>query len=345
MKARIKFHQLIFKTPGGTSRGILKTKDAWFLILEDNGVYGIGECSVIYGLSVESKEIIENKLSEICHTINNGGQPDESFFIDCPAVLFAYEVALLDLKNNQPHVLFNTPFLTGSAIPINGLVWMGDRDFMYNQIKDKIEEGFKCIKIKIAAIDFGEELGLLKYIRSQFAPNDIQIRVDANGGFRIDSALENLKKLSLYNIHSIEQPIKQGSFDEMAVLCEKSPIDIALDEELIGVNVDRQGVELIEKIKPHYIILKPSLLGGFKKSQKWIDIAEELNIDWWITSALESNIGLSAIAQWTYSLNNSMYQGLGTGKLFTNNIPSPLVIKEGALYYKGEWDTNFISRL
>ncbi len=342
MKARVKFHQLIFKTPGGTSRGVLKTKDAWFLILEDNGLRGIGECSVIYGLSVETKELVVKKLDDLCDFLNSGKKPDDGFFIDCPAVHFAYEMAILDLQNHSPNVLFETSFTDSGSIPINGLVWMGSKEYMFDQIKDKISQGFKCIKIKIAAIDFQEELDLLKYIRSQFSSDDIEIRVDANGGFKLNEAFDNLNRLSEFDLHSIEQPIAQGNSAEMAVLCKESPIDIALDEELIGVDVETQGAELLQIIKPQYIILKPSLVGGFAKSEKWFALAKENNIKWWITSALESNIGLNAIAQWTSTLNSSMYQGLGTGQLFTNNIPSPLNIKSGALYYKGGWDLNLI---
>jgi len=342
MKARVKFHQLIFKTPGGTSRGVLKTKDAWFLILEEDGNVGIGECSVIYGLSVETKTLIERKLSILCDSLNSGEIILTDFFSDCPAVRFAYEMAILDLNSKTQNLIYESSFVNGVPIPINGLVWMGTKKYMFDQIKEKLTKGFKCIKIKIAAIDFQEELDLLKYIRSQFSSDEIQIRVDANGGFKINEALSNLKRLTEYDLHSIEQPIKQGLKSEMARLCEESPLAIALDEELIGVDVDLNGEFLLRDINPQYIILKPSLLGGFERSEKWIRLANKFDIKWWITSALESNIGLNAIAQWTSTLNSNMYQGLGTGQLFTNNIPSPLVINDGALHYKGDWDLSLI---
>lgn len=342
MKARVIFHQLVFKTPGGTSRGVLKTKDAWFLILDLNGRRGVGECSVIYGLSVENKSQIEFKLEELCNLINFGHKPTKEFFTNCPAIEFAYEMAMLDLQNFESNILFDTPFVKGEAIPINGLVWMGSKKYMFDQIKDKLAQGFRCIKIKIAAIDFKEELDLLEYIRSQFSKDEIEIRVDANGGFRIHEALENMKRLSDYELHSIEQPIAQGNFEDMARLCLESPLDIALDEELIGVNIDTNSQDLLSTIKPQYIILKPSLIGGFEKSEKWIKKSENLGIRWWVTSALESNIGLNAIAQWTSTLGSKMYQGLGTGQLFENNIPSPLRIDNGALFYSGKWNLNLL---
>ena len=338
MQARFKYHKLIFKIPGGTSRGILKTKDSWFLILENNGKIGIGECSVIYGLNPESKSLVEKKMTELCHRLNSDDLITPDFFDGCPSILFAYEMAMLDLKSSSDMDLFNSPLCLGESIAINGLVWMGEKQFMFDQIKAKIQQGFKCIKIKIAAIDFEDELSLLKYIRSEFTEKDIQIRVDANGGFEIDEAFEKLKILSAFDLHSIEQPIVTNHYNEMSDLCRLSPLPIALDEELIGVDVEDNGGRLLNEIAPHYIILKPSLLGGIAKSKLWINEAEKLNIGWWVTSALESNIGLSAIAQWTSTLNNNMYQGLGTGQLFTNNIPSPLFIENGSLHYHGEWD-------
>jgi len=220
---------------------------------------------------------------------------------------------------------------------------MGEKQFMKQQIKSKIEAGFSCIKMKIGAIDFKTELELLKSIRDEFSYKDIELRVDANGAFSATNALEKLQQLSQFDLHSIEQPIKQGQLEDMSRLCELSPLDIALDEELIGITSITKKEELLQTINPQYIILKPSLIGGFKGSQQWIEIAEKLNIKWWITSALESNIGLNAIAQWTYTLGNKMPQGLGTGGLFTNNIKSPLQVKNSTLRYepKQNWKLNF----
>ena len=243
-------------------------------------------------------------------------------------------MAMKSLASYHPHILYPSEFTKlQKGIPINGLVWMGEKQFMFDQIAEKIDSGFSCIKIKIAAIDFNDEIGLLKYIRQQFTPSEIEIRVDANGGFSTVEALEKLKVLSDYNLHSIEQPIGVSQHEEMASLCMHSPLHIALDEELIGIHDVNQKEKLLSTIKPHYIILKPSLIGGFDSSEEWISVANNLNIGWWVTSALESNVGLNAIAQWTATLESDMYQGLGTGQLFTNNIDSPLYIKEGQLFH------------
>lgn len=338
MKAKFIFHQLLFKKASGTSRGVLKTKDSWFLILTNEDNTGIGECSVIYGLNPETKSIVESKINTLCDLINNDKSIPPDFFTNCPSVRFAYEMAMQDLSLNTSMHLFDSDFIKGKPIPINGLVWMGDKQYMFDQVKDKIDEGFDCIKLKIGAIDFDDELEIIKYIRSQFSKEQIEIRVDANGAFEMKDALTKLTRLSQYELHSIEQPIPKGMLEEMATLCEKSPLPIALDEELIGIETLEEKKQILEKINPQYIILKPSLTGGFKKSEEWIAVAEENNIAWWSTSALESNVGLNAIAQWTSTLNNNMYQGLGTGQLFSNNIPSPLSISDGSLHYKGSWD-------
>jgi L-alanine-DL-glutamate epimerase-like enolase superfamily enzyme len=218
---------------------------------------------------------------------------------------------------------------------------MGSEAFMKQQIKDKIKAGFRCIKLKIGAIDFETEINLLKSIRIEYSSKDIQLRVDANGAFGINEALEKLKRLSDMDLHSIEQPIKSGQFEAMAKLCEQTPLPIALDEELIGVFSVTKKQELLQTIRPQYIILKPSFVGGFKGSKEWVTIANQKNIGWWITSALESNVGLNAIAQWTYTLQSNRFQGLGTGSLFTNNFESPLLIKNGTLRYENEHNWNF----
>jgi o-succinylbenzoate synthase len=259
-----------------------------------------------------------------------------------PSIQFGVEQAFLSLKSESLFELFPSEFTNGKAtIPINGLVWMGDETFMRHQVKNKIESGFKCIKLKIGAIDFQTELNILKSIRKEFSVSDIELRVDANGAFLVNEALEKLKYLSDYQLHSIEQPIKPKQFDVMAKLCEATPLPIALDEELIGVFSVTEKEELLQTIQPQYIILKPSLIGGYKGSQEWINRAKKHKIEWWITSALESNVGLNAIAQWAYTLNTIMPQGLGTGSLYTNNFTSPLQVKNGTLQHFKQLHWNF----
>ena len=343
MKASFQKYTLNFKLPAGTSRGVLKTKETYFLKIESEGKTGIGECSIFRGLSFDDKPDYEQKLQWLCDNIDLGEKVLLETMILFPSIQFGIEMAFLDLKAKTPMHLFPSKFTKGKdAIPINGLIWMGDSTFMMEQIADKLDSNFTCIKMKIGAIDFDSEISLLKKIRKQFSAKEVELRVDANGAFTKDDALEKLKVLSEFDIHSIEQPIKQGQVDEMARLCEDTPLDIALDEELIGViDIDEKNA-LLETIKPQYIILKPSLIGGIKGSIEWIELAEKNNSSWWITSALESNIGLNAIAQWTYTLHSSLPQGLGTGSLFTNNIQSPLEVSEGKLFYNSDvdWDLN-----
>lgn len=334
MNARFKKQTLVFKTPSGTSRGILKTKDSWILGISNAEFEGIGECSIIEGLSFDDTSLIEKKLNLFCENPTKHIEGLEQEFQSFPAIRMAIETAILDINSGGNRELFDTEFTKANkGILINGLIWMAEKAKMYEQIKEKISQGFQCIKLKIGAIDFKDEIELLRYIRSQFSADDLELRVDANGAFSSDNALEKLKKLSEINIHSIEQPIAVNKHQEMAELCEKSPIPIALDEELIGVHESVAKQELLNSIKPQFIILKPSLVGGFKSAQEWIDIAQSLDIAWWVTSALESNIGLNAIAQWTSSLHTTMPQGLGTGKLFNNNIKSPLNIIGQHLHY------------
>jgi len=339
------FHKytLQFKRPSSTSRGILKTKGTFFIILSDGIKEGIGECGVFKGLSADDRPDYEEKLQWTCEHINLGLEKLLEELIEFPSIQIGLEQAFLSLKSADTFELFPSQFLTHQdPIDINGLIWMGDKQFMKSQIQDKIENGFTCIKMKIGAIDFEEELQLLKHIRKEFSPADIELRVDANGAFAPENALEKLKRLSDFNLHSIEQPIKQGQFEVMAKLCETTPLAIALDEELIGVFSKVEKEELLQIINPQYIILKPTLVGGFKGSEEWITFAEEKNIGWWITSALESNVGLNAIAQWTYTLQSNMPQGLGTGSLFTNNFDSPLEVKNGKLQYNSSkaWEFN-----
>lgn len=344
IRATYSKHVLNFKTPSGTSRGVLKTKETWFLKLENNSKVGIGECPVFRGLSFDDTPDYEQKLDWACKNIHLGLEHLLLELIHYPSIQFGLEQAFLGLKSETPFQLFPSKFTEGKRnIPINGLVWMGEKEFMKKQIRQKLDEGFDCIKLKIGAIDFDEELGLLAAIRKEYSAEDISVRVDANGAFKPNEALEKLKRLSQYELHSIEQPIKQGQLDEMAKLCELSPLAIALDEELIGVCTAKEKVKILARILPQYIILKPSLIGGFSGSIEWIDLAAKHQIPWWITSALESNIGLNAIAQFTYTLANPLPQGLGTGGLFTNNIEAPLEVIQGALHYNPakKWDVNF----
>lgn len=342
IKASYKKYILNFKNPSGTSRGILKTKETWFIILKENDKIGIGETGLFRGLSIDDVADYEEKLKWFCQNINQGLEkllPQAASF---PSIQFGLEQAFLSLNSKNSFDLFPSKFTKGTdAIPINGLIWMGEKQFMKNQIKEKLKTGFSCIKMKIGAIDFDTEIELLKSIRKEFSAKEIELRVDANGAFKPNNALEKLKRLSDLEIHSIEQPIKQGQIQEMAKLCLETPLPIALDEELIGVFSSTEKKKIIQEINPQFIILKPSLIGGFAGSKEWIKFAEENNCGWWITSALESNVGLNAIAQFTYKLQSNLPQGLGTGGLFTNNFQSPLNVKKGTLQYNSNLKWNF----
>lgn len=348
MQATHRKYILEFKRPSGTSRGVLTHKETYFIVLEDNGKYGIGECGLLKGLSTDDVPDYEEKLSWTCDNIDMGKEALWEALKDYPSIQFGVEQAFLSLISQNPFILFPTKFTDNNvAIPINGLVWMGSEQYMHQQIEQKLEEGFKCIKLKIGAIDFDKEMALLKSIREKYTPQEIEIRVDANGAFSSMEALDKLERLSKFQIHSIEQPIQAGNIDEMRELCTKSPIPIALDEELIGVVNQAEKEKLLRSIQPQYIILKPSLIGGFKGSMEWIRLADKYNIGWWITSALESNIGLNAIAQWTYTLGNKLPQGLGTGGLYTNNFESPLRVEQGTISYikNVDWENNLIDNI
>jgi o-succinylbenzoate synthase len=339
LKATYKKHILQFKQASGTSRGILTEKETWFFILKQNNKKGIGECGLLRGLSIDDRTDYEEKLQWTCDNIHLGEKALWEALIEFPSIQFGVEMAFQSLASQNPFLLFPSDFTNGQkSIPINGLVWMGKESFMKAQIEEKIASGFNCIKLKIGAINFDEELQLLRFIRQNFTPEQIEIRVDANGAFSEELALGKLNQLSEFKLHSIEQPIKKNKTDSMSELCKSSPIPIALDEELIGVFSAQEKEDLLVKIKPQYIILKPSFIGGFHGTKEWISIAEKHQIGWWITSALESNIGLNAIAQWTYLLGNKMPQGLGTGGLYTNNFDCPLVVSNGNLWYKKELD-------
>ncbi len=345
MKATYHKHILDFKRPSGTSRGILKQKETWFIVLHHDGKHGIGECGILRSLSIDDVPEYEEKLRWTCENIQLGKDVLLKALMQFPSIQFGIEQAFLSLTSEHPFVLHPSAFTQGKdAIAINGLIWMGDAAFMKSQIKEKLAAGFSCIKMKIGAIDFETESKLLKSIRKEYTVNDIELRVDANGAFTPDNALEKLKRLSAFELHSIEQPIKQGQLEAMAKLCEVTPLPIALDEELIGVLNAEQKKKVLEIIQPQYIILKPSLVGGYAGSNEWISLAETQNINWWITSALESNVGLNAISQWTYTLQSNLPQGLGTGSLYTNNFDAPLTIQKGALHYDIEksWEVPYI---
>lgn len=334
MKATYKKYVLNFKRPSGTSRGVMSEKETWFLFLEENGKIGIGECGILRSLSIDDRPDYEEKLKWVCHNIHLGKDQLWQELMEFPSIQFGVEMAFLSLQSKTPFELFPSEFIEGTKnMLINGLVWMGEELFMKTQIEEKLAQGFSCIKLKIGAIDFEKELGLLHFIRQNFDAKTIEIRVDANGAFGLNEALDKLNQLAGFELHSIEQPIQKNHTDKMSELCKIAPFPIALDEELIGVFEIENKIELLTKIKPQYIILKPSLVGGFKGTLEWIAVAESLNIGWWITSALESNIGLNAITQFTFTLQNPLPQGLGTGGLYTNNFDCPLEIKKGRIAY------------
>jgi len=329
MKIDIEERVLHFKQPAGTSRGVYTERKSWFVHLSDGDRTGIGECAPLPDLSCDVRPNYVEVLRQFCDDVERTGNIDYEAMRDYPSMLFGLETAILNMRNGER--LFDTPFTRGEeGIPINGLVWMGNYDEMLQRMEQKLEQGFRCVKLKIGAIDFEQELDLIKRIRSRFSFHEVELRLDANGAFPYEEALYKLELLSQYNIHSIEQPIRQGQWAYMAELCRESPLAIALDEELIGVNDPEMKRHMLNIIKPRYIILKPSLHGGMMGCREWIQTAKEYGIGSWITSALESNVGLNAIAQFCSSVYGNaitMPQGLGTGQLFTDNIPMPLEIR------------------
>ena len=338
---------LEFKRPSGTSRGVMTEKETWFIILEKDGKKGIGECGILRSLSADDRDDYEEKLKWVCQNIHLEETALWESLLQFPSIQFGVEMAFLSLKSENPYLLFPSDFTNNSkSITINGLVWMGEPSFMKQQIEEKLAAGFNCIKLKIGAIDFQKELELLHFIRSHFSGDQIEIRVDANGAFSLNEALDKLNQLNQFQLHSIEQPIKKGNIEAMKDLCESTPFPIALDEELIGIFSFEEKEKLLQQIKPQYIILKPSFIGGFRGTQEWITLADKYNIGWWITSALESNIGLNAIAQWTFLQNSNMPQGLGTGALYTNNFDCPLEVSNGQLWYNTakNWDSDFFDK-
>lgn len=343
MTAEYQKYILKFKRPSGTSRGVLTTKETWFLKIKEGTRRGIGECGILRSLSADDRPDYEDKLKWVCDNISLGPERLWEELTDFPSIQFGVEMAFRSLQASSPFQLFPSAFTRGEeGIPINGLIWMGEKSFMREQIVKKIEDGFSCIKMKIGAIDFEAELDLLKYIRKEFSEDEIELRVDANGAFKPEEALEKLKRLSQFKLHSIEQPIRQGQIEQMAELCSRTPLPIALDEELIGVFDVTKKEKILQTISPQYVIFKPSLIGGFRGTAEWQKLAEKQGIGWWITSALESNVGLNAISQWTFTKNNPMPQGLGTGSLYTNNIKSPLLVTNGQIQYDPQtsWEFN-----
>lgn len=340
-------HILEFNKPATTSRGSMQTHTIYYVIKSDalTQKMGIGEAAPLKGLSIDYVDHFETQLDHFLQQLNNGFTIQDLDLENWPSIQFALETAVADYNFGGERKIYENDFINGKPIAINGLVWMNQADEMLLEASQKIEAGFNCIKFKIGALDFDEECRLLEKIRSRYNAFKLEIRTDANGAFANNDALEKLNELKRFDIHSIEQPIKAKQPEMMQEICAKSPIAIALDEELIGVT-QADAKPLLQFIKPQYIILKPTLIGGLAQSQFWINKARELNIDWWLTSALESNIGLNAIAQFCSSLNTQLPQGLGTGSLYKNNIPSPLTVSKGFIYYdlNKKWDLTFTKK-
>ncbi|TXK49842.1 o-succinylbenzoate synthase [Pontibacter qinzhouensis] len=346
-------HTLLFKFDARTSRGAIAEHKVYYLVLSEQNrpeKQGIGECAPLAGLSVDATPDLEAKLEQLCRQVNSGAVAltGNEEFLDTeglalagwPAIRFALETAWLDLQHGGNRIIFRNAFSEGQqGIAINGLIWMGDKAFMQDQIKKKLKEGYTCLKLKIGSLDFATELEILESIRSTASAAELTIRVDANGAFKPEEAFRKLERLARYELHSIEQPIRQQQPEQMAQLCAYTPVPIALDEELIGVEQPEEKARLLDVIKPQYIILKPTLVGGLQASANWISLAEGRGIGWWVTSALESNIGLNSVSQFTATYTTTMPQGLGTGQLYHNNLASPLTIKQGFLWYdqQQEW--------
>ncbi len=347
IKAWYNKKKLFFLKPAGTSRGVLHHKPSWFLFLADDKnpeIRGIGECSIIPGLSRETEEMVNHKIDAVCRIINRDGLEAVPGLPEYPSVAFGLETALQDLRTGGRRELFPSDFTKGvSFIRINGLIWMGSMKSMLKQVEEKLKQGFRCLKVKIGSLHPEDELQLLRSVRTRFNARELELRVDANGAYEVNAAMEILKKLAELEVHSVEQPIKPGRWEEMAGLCMHSPVPVALDEELPGKFTNEEKHALITAIRPQYLVLKPGLLGGFQQAEEYISLAKQENTGWWITSALESNIGLNAIAQWTFMLNNSLAQGLGTGKIYRHNVICPLTLKGENLSYRPskEWKLSF----
>lgn len=348
MSLHAQFTRQIFKFnfKARTSRGLMKDKTSWFIKVFDDAqpeVVGTGECGPLPGLSTDARPDFEEVLAGVLKAFNEAGYTSPAGYAEIvhalvpagfPSIRFGLETALLDLNHGGKGIIFQNSFVEGKPIPINGLIWMGDMDFMMTQINKKVAEGFRCIKLKVGGLDFDRECDTLDYLRKRYFREDITIRLDANGAFKVDEVLFRLEQLAKYKVHSIEQPLKPG-LEEMASLCRQSPIPVALDEELIGVETTAEKIALLERIKPQFIILKPSLHGGMTGCAEWIRLAEQAGAGWWITSALESGIGLNAICQFTANYEVQIPQGLGTGSIYSNNIDSKLKVERGMISYTG----------
>lgn len=344
LNASFSRYTLNFIEPGGTSRGVLHTKDTYFIRIQDEDQpdkVGLGECALFRGLSVEDTPDYEKVLADCCWNFDKYEPDFRERFRNYPSILMGIETALADLLNGGKMQPFKSDFTEQKGeIQINGLVWMGTKDIMQERLENKLRNGFRCVKLKIGAINLDDELDLIRSVRERYSADDVTIRVDANGGFTPEEAPAVLEKLAKLGVHSIEQPIKAGQIEDLTKLCANTPIPIALDEELIPILGKEEREQFVREVKPQFLVLKPSLHGGFSGAQEWIDAAEANNIGWWITSALESNIGLNAIAQWTYLKNNPLPQGLGTGGVFSNNTLPQLELVGDRLRYapkQPEW--------
>ena len=348
------YHKKVFNFnfKARTSRGLMRDKTSWFIKVEESsypGVFGFGECGPLPGLSADDKPGYEDALAKILTDINTKPlHADIDALVnrvvppEFPSITFGLETALLDHRNGGNRVIFKNSFTAGTPIPINGLIWMGDMDFMMDQINKKVAEGFRCLKLKVGGLDFDRECDILGYIRKKYFRENILIRLDANGAFKADDVLYKLEELARFQVHSIEQPIKPG-LGEMEEICRKSPIPVAFDEELIGIMSGGAKIRMLEKLRPQFIVLKPTLHGGMHGCAEWITLAESRKVGWWITSALESSIGLNAICQFTANYDPIVPQGLGTGGIYENNIRAPLTVKDGSISYdeSEQWDDHF----
>ncbi len=357
LQTRAFSHTLQFTFPAGTSRGVMTTRPTHFVVLQQEDKRGLGECAPLAGLSEDDTTNLSSMIELVLQRVAKRPLPRSAREVfqlvrevvpaNLPAVRFGLETALLNLLHGGRRLVFPSvmqPQFT--PLPINGLVWMGDPDFMQRQVDEKLAQGFRCIKFKIGAISFADELRLLTGIRKRYSSEAVTLRVDANGAFAAAGAMKKLKQLAKLNIHSIEQPIAPGQTEAMAELCRTSPVPIALDEELIGKHTREEREQLLDDTQPQYIILKPTLLGGLAAADDWVQLAEDRGIGWWVTSALESNVGLSAIAQWVATYEPTLPQGLGTGQLYHNNIESPIYIDKGHLHYdpSGLWDESLFNQ-
>jgi o-succinylbenzoate synthase len=349
IKAAYKKYILRFKQPAGTSRGIYTERKSWFISVfdTDNPLQtGLGECAPLPGLSPELDAGFVDKLTDTCRNIERYCDLAPDALAGFPSIRMGLETAFLDYRNKGSKIFYRNGFTEGTrGIAINGLIWMGSPEFLDEQIRNKLNEGYACIKVKVGAIDFDAELSLIKKVRKEYRAEDVEIRVDANGAFDPAKVMDRLNALAALHVHSIEQPVKQGQPDFLAWLCANSPLPIALDEELTGIDSLIHKQELINGIHPQFIVLKPSLHGGFSGCSEWIELADASGVGWWVTSALESNIGLNAIAQWTSTLRCDLHHGLGTGQLFVNNFDSPLYIDNAELKHDGHKTWNLSSLL